>query len=71
MSANELPKKFEEFGEARRLGFLKAKEHKDKGGSIPGGHDPTYLHIKSCKSTPFGRKNGHKTTVITVRVQRI
>ncbi len=36
MSVNELPKKFEEFGEARRLGFLKAKEYKDKGGRLAG-----------------------------------
>ena len=32
----ELPKKFEEFGEARRQGFLKAKELKEKGGRLAG-----------------------------------
>lgn len=33
---NALPKKFEEFGEARRNGFLKAKELKDRGGRLAG-----------------------------------
>lgn len=33
---NSLPEKFEEFGEARRQGFIKAKELKDKGGKLAG-----------------------------------
>ncbi len=32
----QLPRKFEEFGEARRSGFLKAKELKEKGGRLAG-----------------------------------
>ncbi len=32
----KLPEKFEEFGEARRKGFLKAKELKEKGGRLAG-----------------------------------
>lgn len=33
---NSLPERFEEFGEARRKGFIKAKELKDAGGRLAG-----------------------------------
>ncbi|HNR05156.1 MAG: double-cubane-cluster-containing anaerobic reductase [Clostridiaceae bacterium] len=36
MSNIDLPSKFEEFADARRQGFLKVKEIKDKGGKIAG-----------------------------------
>ena len=34
--ARELPKQFEEFGEARQKGFLKVKNIKDNGGKVAG-----------------------------------
>ena len=34
--ANELPKNFEEFADARRAGFLKMKEVKDQGKQVCG-----------------------------------
>ena len=34
--ANELPAKFDEFVEARKQGFLAAKEFKEKGGKLAG-----------------------------------
>ncbi len=34
--ANELPKKFDEFVDARKQGFLAAKEFKEKGGKLAG-----------------------------------
>lgn len=34
--ANELPEKFDEFVEARKQGFLAAKEFKEKGGKLAG-----------------------------------
>ena len=34
--ANELPQNFEEFAEARREGFLRMKELKDKGRQVCG-----------------------------------
>lgn len=36
MEAYELPKTFDDFVEARKAGFLKAKEFKDNGGKIAG-----------------------------------
>lgn len=36
MATRELPKTFDEFVEARKKGFLKAKEFKDKGGKLAG-----------------------------------
>ena len=32
----ELPKQFEDFGEARQKGFLKVKNIKDNGGKVAG-----------------------------------
>ena len=34
--SNELPKNFEEFADARRVGFLKMKEAKDAGHKVCG-----------------------------------
>lgn len=36
MDYQDLPKTFEEFAEARKAGFIKAKEFKEKGGKIAG-----------------------------------
>lgn len=36
MEYNELPKTFDEFVDARKQGFMKAKEFKDKGGKLAG-----------------------------------
>ena len=36
MPDNALPRSFEDFNEARKLGFLAAKEYKERGGKLAG-----------------------------------
>ena len=54
-----LPENFETFSEARKSGFMKMKEHKDRGGKVVGiycSFVPTELII-AAGAVPLPAKN--------------